>query len=159
MQLSPTDRKTVYGLAQFLRVRHQTVVKAWRDIDAQKSDSEPLIPEEADPLRDPELVSWDPEAKPMAYELRIRRCALNYLNKFHRQLVKPVQPPTNSHRGYGDLLIDSLSNIRNGHRAFRQRSNTRLTGIPVEHGRQPLSQRGYRFQHRLTHCVGRNRRI
>ena len=62
-QLSPSDRKTVYDLAQFLRARHQTVVKAWRDIEAQEPDSEPLSPEEAAQLRDPEFVSWDPESQ------------------------------------------------------------------------------------------------
>ena len=62
-QLSPSDRKTVYDLAQFLRARHQTVVKAWRDIDAQEPDAEPLSTEEAAQLRDPEFVSWDPESK------------------------------------------------------------------------------------------------
>jgi len=62
-QLSPSDRKTVYNLAQCLRARHQTVVKAWRDIEAQEPDSEPLSPEEADQLRDPKVVSWDPESK------------------------------------------------------------------------------------------------
>ena len=62
-QLSPSDRKTVYDLAQFLRVRRQTVVKAWRDIAAQEPDSAPLSPEEADQLRDPEFVSWDPESQ------------------------------------------------------------------------------------------------
>ncbi len=63
-QLSPSDRKTVYDLAQFLRDRHQTVVKAWRDIDAQEPDAEPLSAEEAAQLRDPEFVSWDPGSKP-----------------------------------------------------------------------------------------------
>ena len=62
-QLSPSDRKTVYDLAQFLHARHQTVVKAWRDIDAQEPDAEPLSLEEAAQLRDPEFVSWDPESK------------------------------------------------------------------------------------------------
>ncbi len=62
-QLSPSDRQTVYDLAQFLRARHQTVVQAWRDIAAQEPDSEPLSPEEAAQLRDPEFVSWDPESK------------------------------------------------------------------------------------------------
>ncbi len=62
-QLSPSDRKTVYDLAQFLRARHQTVVKAWRDIDAQEPDAELLSTEEAAQLRDPEFVSWDPESK------------------------------------------------------------------------------------------------
>ena len=62
-QLSPSDRKTVYDLAQFLRARHQTVVKRWRDIEAQEPDSEPLSPEESAQLRDPEFVFWDPESK------------------------------------------------------------------------------------------------
>ncbi len=62
-QLSPSDRKTVYDLAQFLGARHQTVVRAWRDIDAQEPDTEPLSPAEAAQLRDPEFVSWDPESK------------------------------------------------------------------------------------------------
>ena len=62
-QLSPSDRKTVYDLAQFLRARHQTVVQAWRDIEAQEPDSEPLSPEEAAQLRDLEFVSWDPKSK------------------------------------------------------------------------------------------------
>ncbi|MDA8195272.1 MAG: hypothetical protein M0Z53_14965 [Thermaerobacter sp.] len=63
-QLSPSDRKTVYHLAQFLRARHQTMVKAWRDIEAQEPDDEPLSPEEAGQLRDPEFVSWEPGSKP-----------------------------------------------------------------------------------------------
>ena len=62
-QLSPSDRKTVYDMAQFLRARHQTMVKAWRDIDAQEPDAEPVSPEEATQLRDPEFVSWDPQSQ------------------------------------------------------------------------------------------------
>lgn len=62
-QLSPSDRKTVYDLAQYLRDRHQETVKAWRDIDAQEPDSEPLSPEESDQFKDPEFVSWDQESK------------------------------------------------------------------------------------------------
>lgn len=62
-QLSPSDRKTVYDLPQFLRARHQMVLNAWRYIEAHDPDSEPLSPEESDQLRDPEFVSWDPESK------------------------------------------------------------------------------------------------
>ncbi len=62
-QLWLSDRKTVYNLPQCLRARHQTVVQAWRDIEAQAPDSERLSPEEADQLRDPKVVSWHPESK------------------------------------------------------------------------------------------------
>jgi hypothetical protein len=62
-QLSPSDRKTVYDLAQYLRDRHQAAVKAWCDVDEQEPDSEPLRPEEAEQLADPEFVGWDVESK------------------------------------------------------------------------------------------------
>ena len=58
-QLSPSDRKTVYDLAQFLRARHHAVVKAWQDIDAQEPDFEPLSSEEAEQLRDYEFAPWN----------------------------------------------------------------------------------------------------
>jgi CO dehydrogenase/acetyl-CoA synthase beta subunit len=61
-ELSPSDRQTVYDLAQFLRARHQQVVQAWRDLDAQEPDREPVSLEEAEQLRDPEFVEWDPNA-------------------------------------------------------------------------------------------------
>ncbi|MCL5066355.1 MAG: hypothetical protein M1600_15000 [Firmicutes bacterium] len=79
-QLSSCDRKTVYDLAQFLLARHQTAGKAWSDIETQEPDFEPLSPEQADQLRDPKFVSWI-QTGTMAYEVRIRRSALNYLNK------------------------------------------------------------------------------
>ena len=62
-QLSPADRKTVYDLAQYLRDRHQAAIKAWRDIDEQEPDPEPLSPEKSEQLTDPEFVVWDPESK------------------------------------------------------------------------------------------------
>ena len=62
-QLSPSDRKTVYDLAQYLRDRHQATIKAWHDIDAQEPDPDPLSPEELDQLKDPEFVPWDQESK------------------------------------------------------------------------------------------------
>lgn len=58
-ELSPSDRQTLYDLAQFLRARHQQVVQAWRDVDAHEPDDEPVSPEEAEQLRDPQFVGWD----------------------------------------------------------------------------------------------------
>ena len=62
-QLSPSDRKTVYDLAQYLRDRHQAVIKAWQDIDERESDSDSLSPEESEQLTDSEFVVWKPESK------------------------------------------------------------------------------------------------
>lgn len=61
-QLSPSDRKTVYDLAQYLRDRHHAAIKAWRDIDDQEPDPEPLSPEESEQLTDPDFMSRDGES-------------------------------------------------------------------------------------------------
>lgn len=61
-QLSATDRKTVYDLAQYLRDRHDAAANEWRAPDDQMSGEDPIVKEESEQMKDDNFVAWDGES-------------------------------------------------------------------------------------------------